>query len=216
MMPSLQRGFAGMMISELRANDGWRVVEREEIQKLTDEQNLDASGRVAAQTAAKIGKIVGAKYAVTGTFIVNGSSWRVDVRLINVETTEIMKTETSTASQDKHFGLITDAAQRLMKDASLPPLPKDVATQRMSKPVPTEALTFYSRALLYHDRGNKEKAVEMYKAAINAFPDFTLAQEGLKREQQGCDCDSGPTNREAWPLPLSQVHRIPQRRRVGP
>ena len=184
-MPALQRGFAGMMINELKANDAWRVVEREEIQKLTDEQNLDASGRVDPQTAAKIGKIVGAKYAVTGTFIANGTNWRLDIRLINVETTEIMKTESQTASQDKLFSIVTDVAQRLMKDASLPPLPKDVATQRMSKPVPTEALTFYSRALLYHDRGNKEKAVEMYKAALNVFPDYVPAQEGLKKEQQG-------------------------------
>lgn len=180
----LQRGFAGMLISELSANPAWRVVEREQIQKLTDEQNLGASGRVDPQTAAKVGKLVGAKYAVTGTFIDNMGTWRVDIRLINVETSEILKTEAATAAQDKLFGIITDVAQRLMKDVNLPPLPKDVATERMSRQVPTEALTYYSRALLYHDRGQKDKAVEMYKAAIAAFPNYTEAQEGLKREQQ--------------------------------
>ena len=141
-----------MLISELKANDAWRVVEREEIQKLTDEQNLGASGRVDPQTATKIGKIVGARYDVTGTFIDNMGTWRVDIRLINGETSEIIKTESATGAQDKLFGLIADVAQRLMKDAYLPPLPEDVATQRMSRQVPTEALTFYSRALLYHDR----------------------------------------------------------------
>ena len=181
----LQRGFAAMLISELKANDGWRVVEREEIQKLVDEQNLGASGRVDPQTASKIGKIVGARYDVTGTFIYAGGTWRLDIRLINGETSEIMKTESASGPQDKVFGLIADVAQRLMKDASLPPLPKDVATQRMSRQVPTEALTFYSRALLYQDRGNKDKAVEMYKQAIAAFPDYTEAQEGLKKIQQG-------------------------------
>ena len=180
----LQRGFAGMLISELSANNGWRVVEREQIQKLTDEQNLGASGRVDPQTAAKVGKLVGAKYAVTGSFIDNMGTWRVDIRLVNVETSEIMKTESATASQDKLFGVITDVAQRLMKDVNLPPLPKDVATQRMSRQVPTEALTYYSRALLYHDRGQKDKAVEMYQRAIAVFPNYTEAQDGLKREQQ--------------------------------
>lgn len=181
----LQRGFAAMMISELKANDAWRLVEREEIQKLVDEQNLGASGRVDPQTASKIGKVVGARYDVTGTFIYAGGTWRLDIRLINGETSEIMKTESASGPQDKLFGLIADVAQRLMKDANLPPLPKDVATQRMSRQVPTEALTFYSRALLYQDRGNKEKAVEMYKQAIAAFPDYTEAQEGLKKIQQG-------------------------------
>lgn len=180
----LQRGFAGMLISELSANPAWRVVEREQIQKLTDEQNLGASGRVDAATAAKVGKLVGAKFAVTGSFIDNMGTWRLDIRLINVETSEIMKTEAATGAQDKLFGLISDVAQRLMKDVNLPALPKDVATQRMSRRVPTEALTFYSRALLYHDRGQKDKAVEMYKAAIAAFPDYTEAKDGLKKEQQ--------------------------------
>ena len=180
----LQRGFAGMLISELSANPAWRVVEREQIQKLTDEQNLGASGRVDAATAAKVGKLVGAKYAVTGSFIDNMGTWRMDIRLINVETSEITKTESATGSQDKLFGLISDVATRLMKDVNLPALPKEVATQRMSRQVPTEALTFYSRALLYHDRGQKDKAVEMYQRAIAAFPNYTEAQEGLKREQQ--------------------------------
>ena len=180
----LQRGFAGMLISELSANNGWRVVEREQIQKLTDEQNLGASGRVDPQTASKVGKLVGAKYAVTGSFIDNMGTWRVDIRLVNVETSEIIKTESQTASQDKLFGIISDIAQRLMKDVNLPALPKDVSTQRMSRQVPTEALTYYSRALLYHDRGQKDKAVEMYQRAIAVFPNYTEAQDGLKREQQ--------------------------------
>jgi Tfp pilus assembly protein PilF len=53
----------------------------------------------------------------------------------------------------------------------------------MSRQVPTEALTYYSRALLYHDRGQKDKAIEMYQRAIAAFPAYAEAQDGLKREQ---------------------------------
>ena len=62
---ALERGMAGMMISELAANPAARVVEREEIQKLLDEQNLGAQGRVDAGTASKIGKLVGATSAWT-------------------------------------------------------------------------------------------------------------------------------------------------------
>ena len=42
---ALERGIAGMMISELSANAAARVVERAEIQKLLDEQNLGAQQR---------------------------------------------------------------------------------------------------------------------------------------------------------------------------
>jgi Tfp pilus assembly protein PilF len=54
----------------------------------------------------------------------------------------------------------------------------------MNRQVPTEAVTYYSRALLYQDRGQKDKAIEMYNRAITIFPDFAEAKEGLERVQR--------------------------------
>ena len=68
-----------------------------------------------------------------------------------------------------------------MHDAGLPPLPKPASDQRMSRQVPTEALTYYSRALLYQDRGQRDRAVDMYQRAIAVFPEYAEAAEGLKR-----------------------------------
>ena len=51
--------------------------------------------------------------------------------------------------------------------------------------VPTEALTYYSRALLYQDRGDKAKATEFYRKAIDVFPDYAEANEGLKKISGG-------------------------------
>jgi TolB-like protein len=181
---ALERGIAGMMISELAANPAARVVEREEIQRLLEEQNLGAQGRVDAQTAAKIGKLVGARYMVMGTFIDFYGDFRVDVRLINTETSEVVKTESERMQRDHLFDVIRNIAARLMKDASLPALPRQASDQRMSRQVPTEALTYYSRALLYQDRGQKEKAVEMFNRALTIFPGYAEAQEGLQRVQR--------------------------------
>jgi TolB-like protein len=178
---ALQRGMAGMMISELAANNGWRVVERAQVQKLLDEQNLGTSGRVDAQTAAKIGKLVGAKYVVTGSFIDLSGDFRLDVRIVNGETSEIVKTESDHMQREHLFDLIRNVAQKLMKDVNLPALAKNVSDQRMSRQVPTEALTFYSRALLYQDRGQPDKAKEMYQRAVAVFPEYTEAKEGLQR-----------------------------------
>lgn len=178
---ALQKGIAGMMISELAANPAARVVEREQIQSLLEEQNLGAGGRVDAQTAAKIGKLVGARYVITGTFIDFYGDFRVDLRLVNTETSEIIKVESDRMQRDHLFDIIRNLATRLMKDVNLPPLPKNVSDQRMSRQVPTEALTYYSRALLYQDRGQKDKAVEMYTRALAVFPEYTEAQAGLQR-----------------------------------
>lgn len=178
---ALQRGIAGMIISELSTNAAVRVVERDALQQLIEEQNLGASGRVDPQTAAKIGKLVGARYVVTGVFIDFYGDFRLDARLINVETSEIVTVESARMQRDHLFDLIRSVATRLMKDANLPPLPKQAADRRMSRQIPTEALTYYSKALLYQDRGDKDKAAAMYEKALAVFPEYAEAQRGLER-----------------------------------
>ena len=185
---ALQKGIAGLMISDLAANAAVRVVERDQLQKLLDEQNLGAAGaggpgRVDPQTAAKIGKLVGARYVVTGVFVDFYGDFRLDARLINVETSEIIKVESDRMQRDHLFDLIRAVASKLMRDANLPALPKRASQQPMNRQVPTEALTYYSRALLYHDRGQKALAVAMYEKALQIFPDFAEASDGLKREK---------------------------------
>jgi TolB-like protein len=181
---ALQRGMAGMLISELTVTPSARIVERGQIQQIIDEQNLAHDGRVDEATGAKIGKLVGARYFVLGSFIDFYGDFRVDVRLVNVQTGEIVKTESARMQRDHLFDIIKTVAAALLKDIpNLPPLPKATADQRMSRQVPTEALTFYSRALLYHDRGQKDRAIEMYQRALQVFPEYAEAQEGLQREK---------------------------------
>ena len=168
---ALERGIAGMMISELQRNPAARVVERDQITQLLSEQNLGVQGRVDSATIARVGKVTGARYMVMGTFIDFYGDFRIDVRLVNTETTEIVKTE-------------SDRAQRLMKDANLPQLERRANDQRSERKIPTEALTYYSRALLYQDRGQKEKAADMFMHAIQIFPEYAEAQQGLQRVKQ--------------------------------
>ena len=182
---ALEVGIAGMMISELTQNPAARVVEREQIKQLLDEQNLTTQGRVDPQTAAKVGKLVGARYVVLGTFVDFYGDFRVDVRLVNTETGEIVKTESERMQRDHMYDIIRNIAVRLMKDANLPALQRGASNeQRMGRQVPTEALTYYSRALLYQDRGQKEKATEMFNRALAIFPDYAEAQEGLQKVQR--------------------------------
>lgn len=185
---ALERGIAGMLISELQQNNAARLVDRSETQRLLDEQNLGKDGRVDAATAAKIGKLVGAKYMVMGNFIDFYGKFRVDARLVNVETSEIVKVVTNDPKLQKReelFRIIQSVAEKLMAETKLPPLSAEVSRVMKARDVPTEALTYYSRALLYQDRGDKAKATEYYRKALVAFPDFAEAKEGLVKVGAG-------------------------------
>jgi len=181
---ALERGIAGMMISELARNPAARVVERDQIAQLMSEQNLGAQGRVDSATISRIGRVTGARYMVMGTFVDFYGDFRMDVRLVNTETSEIVKTESDRAQRDHLFDLIRSVSERLMKDANLPALERRASDQRSERKIPTEALTYYSRALLYQDRGEKDKAADMFTHALTIFPEYAEAQQGLQRVKQ--------------------------------
>lgn len=61
------RDLAGMLSNELSATEKFRMVERDKLGPVLEEQDLAASGRVSKSSAAKIGKLTGAKYLVMGT-----------------------------------------------------------------------------------------------------------------------------------------------------
>jgi TolB-like protein len=182
---ALQKGIPGMIISELGQNPAARVVDRDNIQSLLSEQDLGKDGRVDAATAAKIGKLVGARYMITGTFVDLYGRFRTDARIVDVETSEIIKTVKSEGKREELFKLIQGLSEKLMAETKLPPLPTEVSRAVKARNVPTEALTYYSRALLYQDRGDKTRAAEFFRKAIDTFPNYAEAQEGLKKVTGG-------------------------------
>src|SRR5688572_2116748 len=56
------RDLAGMLANELAGTGKFKVVEREKLDKVLDEQDLADSGRISKSSGAKIGKLTGAQY----------------------------------------------------------------------------------------------------------------------------------------------------------
>ena len=182
---ALQVGLQQMLITEFAQNAQLRVVERGRIKDLLAEQDLGASGRVDANTAAKLGKLVGARYVVLGGFIDFYGDFRIDARIVNVETSELVKVVQVKDKRDKLYSLVVTLANDITKGVNLPALPRQAMEQRESRRVPTEAVQLYSRALLYADRGDTQRAAELFNRAIQVFPEYTEAQEGLRQLKQG-------------------------------
>jgi TolB-like protein len=189
----LGRGVADFLITELSTNAKIRVVERDQIAKLTAEQDLGTSGRVDSETAVRLGKLLGAQYMVTGGFIVTPKGdVRLDSRAIQVETSRIVHTESVTDKSDNFVPLIGKLAEKLNAGMKLPELPRRVgmapapsggsapAAAADEKKVPFAAVALYSKALGAKDKGNKQEAVTLFKAALEKFPEFSKAKAELK------------------------------------
>jgi len=184
---SLGPGLASMTLTELTAYPGVRVVERARLQQILQEQNLGHEGRMDDQTLSRIGKLIGARYMVTGVLVDIRGDLRLDVRLFNTETSEIKQTESVRGKMDNIFDIVPRAAQQLIHAANLPPLEHQAMEQfRQQNPAPpTAAVMAYSRAVLYADRGDKDRAIEQFKRATQIFPQYTQARTDCNRLQAG-------------------------------
>jgi TolB-like protein len=186
---ALRRGLAGMTISELAGNPAVRVVERAQIQQILQEQDLARSERVDQATALRLGQLLNARYMVTGTIYDVRGDFRIDARLFDVQTSQILKTQRVQGRLDNVFDLVTRLAGQLMRDANLPPLERRADAPPPPRPAtgaPTQtAVMAYSRAVLYADRGDTQRAVEQYRRALTAFPQYTQARTECNRLQAG-------------------------------
>lgn len=83
------RDLADMLTNELAGTGKFKMVEREKLAAVLDEQDLADSGRMAKKTGAKIGKLTGAQYIVVASLSafeedVKGTGGGVSFRGINV------------------------------------------------------------------------------------------------------------------------------------
>jgi TolB-like protein len=184
-LEALSVGIQQMLLTELSQNTALRIVERSVLRQLLEEQSLATSGQVDAQTAARVGKVVGARYVVTGVFIDLNGNFRMDGRIVDVETSEILKTAQVRDRRDNLYALLFDLAAKITEDVKLPALPASVREERREREIPAEAVTLYSRAQVYQDAGRNDRAVELYRQIADRFPQMTEAREALRQLTSG-------------------------------
>ncbi len=185
----LSKGMAEVLITELSRNPSIRVVERDRLQELLAEQELSSSGRVDQATAVRVGKILGARHMLMGTFLIDPrENMRIDVRAVNTETSEIEYVESIEGKADKLIGLISQLGSKLNAGLKLPPRPADASkfTDAGGKnPNQFRAMLLLSRAIEEQDNKNVPAAVALYKQAIEANPDFERAKVLLASLERG-------------------------------
>ncbi|MDP1860136.1 MAG: CsgG/HfaB family protein [Gemmatimonadaceae bacterium] len=183
----LSKGIAEMLITELAQNNALRVVERDRLQTLLEEQNLQSSDRVDKETALKLGKILGSRHMLMGSFVIDlNRNMRIDVRAVNTETSAIDYVETVSGKSDKLLELVIQLGAKVNAGLKLPALKMASATTPASKsPNQFKALLAMSRALEAEDTKDIEGAKTLYKSAIAMNPDFDRARIRLASMELG-------------------------------
>jgi TolB-like protein len=184
-LTALEVGVQQLLLTELVQNESLRIVERSRLREILEEQALVTSGQVDPRTAARIGRLVGARYVVIGGFMEDSGRFRLNGRVVDVETSEVLKAHLVQDRRQNLYEMLVDLADRITRGVNLPPLPAPVAEQRRTREIPPEAVVLYSRALVYQDGGRREQAIELYRQLADRFPEMTEAREALRQLDGG-------------------------------
>jgi TolB-like protein len=178
---ALALGIPATLVGELSDHPELRLADRNQVAQALQSQELGPNARVDAATAAKVGKQVGARYAVTGNFADFYGKFRLDARIVDTDNGQIVKVVSNDDPrlQDRAdlFRIIQMVAHRVLAEATGQP-PRGGAEPAI---IPTEAISQYSLGLLYETQGDKAKAGEHYQRALSAFPNYPDARAGAQR-----------------------------------
>ena len=196
----LRKGLAQMLTTDVAEVEVVRVVERARIEEILAELSLTSSARFDRSNAARLGKLLGAKLLVLGSFFELAGSIRIDARVVEVETGRVVKSvgvrgkaedvlacEGALAEKLRvvleTFARDENSARRLgpgrahtivdagVRTASRAPQPK----------VTVSALAAYGRALDALDRRDRGGARAALEDAVRASPGFLVAAGELAK-----------------------------------
>ena len=175
----LERGFPSMMIHNLSGTTDLKVIERERIQWLLDELNLQKDPELIDQSkAVRAGKLLGAHAVLIGSYTVHGRQIWISSRLVKVETGEIIFSEQILGKPDRFFELIEKLSLQVAQAINVNIKATDLGSRTETRSL--DAVMSYSEGLQFLESEKYRAAYEKFKEALEYDPNYKRAE--LKAE----------------------------------
>ena len=177
-LAALEKGLCAMMIADLTALGEYQVVERERIEAVLKELQLSHGSGFDQTTAARVGKLLGAQQLVLGSYFELLQNFRVDARIVDVET-GVTLAASGVEGTPSHLGgllheLSTDLVkkQRRTSPKEMPPGVPAKTDTRSSVAPPMAVVARFGEALDAYDRGDStasRRIVQEFLARDDTF-----------------------------------------------
>lgn len=171
----LEWGIASMLIGSLSGATELKVVERERLKWILDEHSLQSDPAIVDQsTAVRMGKLLGAQTMLFGSITVMGKRMRVDARLVNVETSEVMMTAHVAEEPDDFLKILDDLSLKIATELSI--VLADLEEEPGSRTKSLDAQLSYSQGLVLIEEESYDMAYAKFMEALEYDPDFVKAK----------------------------------------
>jgi len=182
----LGTAFAEMLSTELATGERLRLIPGEEVSSLRLSSPWSQTGTLGRETTARIGTALNSDVLVLGSYTVIGRAergqLRLDVKLQDAHTGEVLTQIAQTAASDDLFRVTSEIGSRLRERLGIPGISDtEQAGVLASLPLNHDAARFYSLGIGKLREFDALAAKDLLEQAIAADPKFSLAHAMLAR-----------------------------------
>jgi DNA-binding winged helix-turn-helix (wHTH) protein/tetratricopeptide (TPR) repeat protein len=182
----LATAFSEMLSTELATGEKLRLIPGEEVANLRFSSPWSQTSTLGRETTARIGTALNSEVLVLGSYTSIGKAdrgqLRLDVRLQDARTGEVLSETAQTSSRDDLFRVTSEIGARLRERLGVPVISDtEEAGVLASLPLDREAAKFYARGLAKLREFDALAAKDLLEQASKADPKFSLAHLMLAR-----------------------------------
>ncbi|MBT8400662.1 MAG: CsgG/HfaB family protein [Rhodothermia bacterium] len=169
----LKWGLSSLLINQLNGATQLKVVERERLNWLLEELDLQKdAARVDQATAVRAGKLLGVTAVLLGSYMKLGNDMILNSRLVKVETGEILATDQVQGSANKVLQLAQELSLKVAKSINVEVKQDELGTRNDTSSL--DAMISYSEGLALLEEDD-------YSAAYLKFMEALEYDDGYER-----------------------------------
>ncbi len=150
-------GLSDMLINSLYETGKFTIIERYQLDKILKEQGFQSSD-ITTEQVVKVGKVLGVAHILVGTVNSIMGEYNIDVRIVSVESGQIVSTAGVTKTTNKTFRtMMPDLAAQIVNKMS-----GGASVSSNSSSQTASAVQLYKQAVQYKNTGNYDEAVNLF------------------------------------------------------
>ena len=179
----LSTALAEMLTTEMGAGEKVRTIPGETVAQLKTNLVLADADSYGAETLRKIRGSIGSDYVLLGSYLALGNGQvRLDLRLQNTQSGELLSSMTAEGSEAEIAGLVTRIGADIRKKLGVGEIDAaDAGNVQASLPVNPEAARFYSEGITRLRNYDNAGAKLLLEKSIALEPKFALSHLVMSR-----------------------------------